>query len=315
MNKTVCVFFLFVELIIPSFLNAQTNPKMFEEGIISTADYDTHPAFSPTGDTLFFVKCAPDFSTWTIYVSYKINGSWSQPEVAEFSGYMDADPFFTKDGNTLYFISCRPVNPGDTAKTDLDIWKVVKTNNGWSKPFHLDPPLNSNADEFYPSVTKDGTIYFGSQREGGKGTCDIYKSELINGEYKEAENLGDAINTPDNEYEPFISSDEKFLIFMATRPQELVNGDLYISYNENGSWTKAEKLPEPFNSGAIEFSPKVTWDGKHFVFSSTRNIYSKKFSKAETTDEYNNRIRSAGNGLGDIYIIDASEVEFLNKKK
>jgi Tol biopolymer transport system component len=309
------IFLFIFFIIVPQFILSQnSNPKMFGEGIISTGDYDTHPAFSPTGDTLFFVKCSPDFSTWTIYVSYNENGNWTEPEVAEFSGYMDADPFFTKDGKTIFFISGRPLN-NDTTKTDLDIWKVTKTEDGWSDPIRLDSPLNSNEDEFYPTVTKKGTIYFGSSRAGGFGSCDIYKSELFNGEYKSVENLGDAINTPDNEYEPFISSDESFLIFMSTRPQGLSNADLYISYNENANWTKAEKLSEHFNSDAIEFSPKITWDGKYFVFSSTRNIHQKNPAKTETTEEYNKRIRNAGNGLGDIYIIDISAVEFMKKKQ
>lgn len=305
------IFTLFVYNYLFGQSNSQQHLKVFQEGIISTGDYDTHPAFSPTGDTLFFVKCSPDFNSWTIFVSYNINNKWSQPEVAEFSGYMDADPFFSKDGNTLFFISNRPVTESDSLKSDLDIWKVEKSENGWSKPIHLDPPINSSEDEFYPTFSNNGTMYFGSSRKGGFGSCDIYKSELKNGEYKEAINLGEKINTSDNEYEPYISPDESFMIFMATYPKGLSNADLYISYNENGNWTKAEKLPYPYNSTAIDFSPKITWDGKHYLFSSTRNFYKKNNLKSETTEQYNYRIRNVGNGMGDIYVIDINQVNFL----
>src|SRR6187549_2468702 len=76
-----------------------STPKIFAEGLISTGDYDSHPEFSITGDTLYFVKSGPDVSKWTICVSYYKNKKWTAPEVAPFSGqYMDADPFFTKDG-------------------------------------------------------------------------------------------------------------------------------------------------------------------------------------------------------------------------
>ncbi len=140
-------------------------PRIFAEGVISTGDYDTHPAFSPDGNTLYFVKMAPDVSKWTMFVSYFKNGKWSEPEIASFSGqYWDADPYFTKEGNTLYFISNRPLKDGDPQKSDFDIWKVEKTKEGWSKPIRLGPPINSETSEYYPTVADNGSMYFGSGR-------------------------------------------------------------------------------------------------------------------------------------------------------
>ena len=107
-----------------------SEPRIFAEGVISSGDHDSHPAFSPDGDTLYFVRMAPDFSKWTIFVSYYKSGKWSEPEIAPFSGqYWDADPFFTQDGNTLYFISNRPLKEGEPQK-DFDIWKIAKMKNG-----------------------------------------------------------------------------------------------------------------------------------------------------------------------------------------
>ena len=283
-----------------------TQPKLFGEGIISVGDYDSHPEFSITGDTLYFVKSGPDVSKWTICVSYYKNKKWSIPEVASFSGqYMDADPFFTKDGRTLYFTSNRPIRPG-TSKEDMDIWKLEKTIKGWSEPIWLNEPFNSDKSEYYPTIADNGTLYFGSRREGGKGGADIYKSELANGKYQPPVNLGDAINTSGSEYEPLISSDEKFLIFLAARPDDLVNADLFISYNTNEQWTPAEKLPFPFNTEVTEFSPKITRDRKYFFFGSTRNINPSTTPKRETMADVQKRIHSAGNGLCDIYQIDFS---------
>lgn len=68
-------------------------PAMFGEGLISTGDYESHPAFTPDGKTLYFVKSNPTFDFWTIVVSHLVNGKWSAPETAPFSGqYADADP-------------------------------------------------------------------------------------------------------------------------------------------------------------------------------------------------------------------------------
>ena len=69
-----------------------SKPAIFAEGVISTGDYETHPAFSPTGDTLVFLKGAPDMSTWTLCISYLKNGTWSSPVIAAFSGqYIDGE--------------------------------------------------------------------------------------------------------------------------------------------------------------------------------------------------------------------------------
>lgn len=287
-----------------------TSPRVFAPGVISTGDYESHPAFSPTGDTLFFFKCAPDFSTWTICVSYFKNETWTSPEVASFSGqYMDADPFFTKDGRTLYFISNRPLHEGDSAKIDMDIWKIELAKRGWSNLIHLEAPINSSADEYYPTIADNETMYFGSERSGGKGGSDIYRSRLINGTDSAVENLGDSINTADNEYEPFIAPDESYLIFMATRPNGLKNGDLYMSRNQNGNWTKGLKLQPPVNSTGTEWSPKVTRDGKYFFFGSTRNTFDVVHHPKELTADFIKRLRAPGNGLGDIY-----QVDFLTLK-
>lgn len=248
-------------------------PMIFGDHIISTVNaYETHPSFSPSGDTVYFLKCAPDISTSSIYMSHKKKGQWSAPSQLIFSGkYFDADPFVTKDGNTLYFTSNRPVNNGDTVKADTDIWKVVKTSGtAWSKPIHLGAVVNSDQAEHYPTIADNGNMYFGSERAGGTGGADIYYSGLVNGQFSSPVNLG-ALNSVANEYEPFIAPDESWIIFMATIPNGLSNADFFISYRVKGTWSAPVKLKSPVNSSATEWAPHITRDGKYFFFGSTRN--------------------------------------------
>src|SRR5262249_39366031 len=61
-------------------------PALFAEGVVSTGEYESHPAFTPDGRTLCFVRSSPAFTGWTIYVTDYADGRWTAPKVASFSG-------------------------------------------------------------------------------------------------------------------------------------------------------------------------------------------------------------------------------------
>ncbi len=284
-------------------------PTLFAGGSISTGDSESHPAFTPDGKTLYFLKNSPTFNFWTIVVSHFKDGKWSTPEVAPFSGqYRDADPFITADGSKIFFISDRPVagkTKGEDGR-DLDIWMMEKISAGWSEPKNLGVPVNSNGSEWYPTVAADGTLYFGSDRPGGKGRTDLYRSRLVGDKYAEPENLGDAINTEFDEFEPYVAPDQSYLIFMAGHPDGRGGYDLYLTYQRGGFWTKPVNLGDRINSSGNEYSPKVSPDGKYFFWTSTRGFGSAAQGKHLTYQELSTKLRNARNGLCDIYQIDLS---------
>jgi hypothetical protein len=280
-------------------------PALFAEGIISTGDYETHPAFSPGGDTVYFLKCMPNLSASAICVSYRNDNGWTSPSIVSFSGkYFDIDPFVTKDGNTIYFVSNRPFNKTDTLNSSWDIWKTKRNGNSWSEPVHLDSQINSIADEHYPTLSDNGTLYFGSERNGGRGGADIYCATSTNdGSFAAVVNLGDSINSSSSEYEAFIAPDETYIICMAT-PNTLSNADLYISYKTNDAWSRLNKIDGPANSSTTDWGPKVTRDGRYFFFGSTRASQTTIPGNPETISTYERRLRMPGNGLSDIYYMD-----------
>lgn len=287
-------------------------PKLFAEGVISTGDFESHPAFTPDGRTLYFLKNVPDFSFWTIVVSNFRDGRWQEPEVVPFSGqYSDADPFITPDGSRLYFISTRPLDAkAGGAPKDLDIWVAERTAGGWGEPRNLGAPVNSPGAEWYPTVATDGTIYFGSDREGGKGRTDIYRARLVNGRYERAENLGEEINTQFNEFEPLVAPDQSFLIFMCGGRQDARGGfDLYLSHNRDGRWTKPTNLGDQINSPNNEYSPALSPDGKYFFWTSARRADTQTPPQRLDYRGLSARLRGPRNGLGDIYQIDLSALK------
>lgn len=282
---------------------AAHSPQLFGENTISTGDDESHPHFTADGKTLYFLKNTPIFDHWTIVVSREQNGKWTTPEVAPFSGqYADADPFITVDGQHFFFISTRPVD--GKPKEETDIWMMKKSGTGWSEPEHL-AAVNSEASEWFPTVSKNGNLYFGSERPGGKGRCDIYCSKLVDGKYGPPENLGEPLNSSANEVEPFIAPDESYLIFAGTSLPETKGAyDLYISLRRDGQWSKPRNLGDQINSPGWDFSPKVSPDGKWFFFTSNRSFTGKPLEKRLNYSELLKKLHNPGNGLRDIYKID-----------
>jgi Tol biopolymer transport system component len=283
------------------------SPTLLGPGVISTGDDESHAALSPDGDRLYFLKNSPTFDHWTIVTSQWKQSQWTYPTVASFSGrWSDADPFLTEDGSKLYFISTRPVDA--TPKTDTDLWTVSKdASGGWGTPVHLGPNVNSPESEWFPTVTRDGTLYFGSERAGGLGGADIWRSRKVNGVYQAPENLGGPINTPAGEFEPMVSPDESFLVFAAIGKKGGLGAfDLWISFNQSGRWSDPVRLDETINSPAWDFAPRLTPDGRTLLFTSSRGSVGQALDHPVTYEELLSRLHSPGNGLRDIYYVSVS---------
>lgn len=254
-------------------------PEIFAPGIVSTQEDEINSLFSPDGKEFYF-SIDTKRNNSKAGKSYKImfmkeeEKGWTKPQTAPFSGkYMDADMCISFDGKKMFFCSDRPLQGNGAPKKDSDIWMVGKTGNGWSKPKNLGPGVNSDKNEWHPSITKDGTIYFSSSCEGGKGASDLYCSRYGNGSYEKAENLGGPINTQYREGDIFIAPDESYLIVMSSdRPEGYGSGDLYISFHKkDGSWTKAKNMGEKINTGSLEYCPMLSHGGKYLFFTSRRS--------------------------------------------
>ena len=135
-------------------------------------------------------------------------------------------------------------------------------------------PVNSGESEFYPSLTKDGTLYFQSQRPDSRGSKDIYRSRPVDGKYKKIENVGDVINSELFEGDVLIAPDEDYMIYSVDRPDGFGRGDLYISFRaENDVWTTPKNMGDRINSEYNENCPILSPDGKFLFFTRNDDIY------------------------------------------
>jgi hypothetical protein len=248
-------------------------PKLFAPGFVSTDRRELNSVFSPDGNELYFAYSDGKGNYEIVVTRRGTDGRWTEPETASFSKeYSNVDLALSHDGKRVYFGSNRPRSGGETPEEGFGLWMALRKGNGWGEPTNLGEAINSGEHQIYPTVTRDGTLYFQARREGGFGGSDIYRSRLVDGVYGTPENLGPAINTEANEGDVFIAPDESYLVVSTYgRDDSLGRGDLYVSFrNDDGSWTPVKNMGKPINSEAIDFCPMLSPDGKHLFFSSAR---------------------------------------------
>jgi outer membrane protein OmpA-like peptidoglycan-associated protein/tetratricopeptide (TPR) repeat protein len=173
------------------------------------------------------------------------------------------------DGKYLFFAGCdRPDGFGS-----CDIYWAKRSGNSWLEPENLGEVVNSPSWDSQPSFSSDGkTLYFASKRSGGKGSSDIWKTELrSDGSWSEPVNLGDSINTPYEEMSPFIHPDGQTLYFASRGHPGMGGYDLFYSRKkEDGSWSKAKNLGYPINTQADEMVVIVNAKGDKAFISSDK---------------------------------------------
>lgn len=251
----------------------------FAPDVISDGNEQWRITFTPDGKTAYFAE-SPEFFPFTrkatIYESHLVQGEWTTPVVAPFSGtYGDIDPFLSPNGERLYFSSIRPVD--GVLRGDIDLWYVERIAQGWSEPVHLGPEVNSPVDELYPSVDARGTLYFASGPlfpQPGRH-FDIYSAERSGDGFAPRVALPAAINNAPVaggglqdawEFNPEISVDGKTLVFTSLRPGGYGLGDLYVSRLQGGSWSAARNVGPLVNTAADEYHPTLSRNRQQLYF-------------------------------------------------
>lgn len=132
-----------------------------------------------------------------IYFS-EVNGksfSKSKPFTYNNDTYSCAHPSLSADGTILYFSSDMPGTFGGQ-----DIWMCKKNGDGWDKPVNLGFDINTSGDEVFPSVKKDGTLYFSSNGLPGFGDLDIFSAKQTNGKWLLNRNEGLYLNSKADDF-------------------------------------------------------------------------------------------------------------------
>lgn len=270
------------------------NFRITNLGSAVNSEYDEHsPVVSADESILIFtsnkpgtgnVKSPDGLFNEDIYMSEWREGKWLPAlNIGKKVNTIvnDASISITPDGRTL--LAYR--NNGGSG----DLYISVFDEEGWGKLNKLPKPVNSTYNETHGTFSDNGnTIYFTSDRPNGFGGKDIYVArKLPSGEWGKPRNLGNKINTPEDEDSPFIHSDGKTLYFASEGHTSIGGFDVFYStVNDSNQWSVPINVGYPINTPDDDLFYIPTADGQRVYYASKRK---------------------GGFGRSDIYIIEFPE--------
>ncbi len=220
-----------------------------------------------------FISLLNDFSE-DFYYSEKQNGEW-QPAINLGPPINSIDnegaAHFSADGRWVYYTFCN-----SDPSQGCDIYVAQKIGNQWLNPKNLGSTVNSRYWDSQPCLSNDGkTLYFSSGRPGGQGGTDIWFSVWLEEEKKWStpQNMGPPINTPGNEYSPFIHADDQTFYFSSDFLPGFGGFDLFVSrLQPDGTWSEPQNLGYPINTSKDEVNIFVNTKGTHAYINSQNEI-------------------------------------------
>lgn len=179
----------------------------------------------------------------------------------------ESSPTFSPDGKTVIFARGNTGKAKDSKNVDLYMSKNI--NGEWTVPAML--PINDSlAYDMSPAFSRDGkTLYFASDRAGGSGGSDLYRTNIdASGRFSKPVNMGKDINTPGEEMFPYVAEGGK-LYFASDGHPGLGKLDLFSATRSQGV-ISIENLGLPFNSPQDDFGLVFYQNLKKGFFSSNR---------------------------------------------
>lgn len=248
---------------------AYKNPVPFEPKNlgpnINTPDAEYLPTLTADGEVLIYTAFRGGQEDF--YSSQKVNGEWQpgKPMEAVNTPNNEGAQSISADGKFLVFTACHRRD----GVGGCDLFFAELKNGKWTAVRNLGSPVNTPGWESQPSLSSDGkTLFFTSERSGGKGGKDIWVSQRQpNGKWNDPNNLGAPVNTPGDEQSPFMHADGQTLYFMSNGHPGMGGFDLYLSRKQaDGTWGEPQNLGYPINSDGNEGALSVSLDGTTAYF-------------------------------------------------
>ncbi|PID88128.1 MAG: hypothetical protein CSB06_01415 [Bacteroidia bacterium] len=153
---------------------------------------------------------------------------------------------------------------------DDDIYEVHKEGSKWGKPKKI-KAINSKSKDCYPVLSPDGnTLYFASNRAGGKGGMDIYFAQKKSNDSWGAPQLVSGINTEEDEISPFLHPNGNF--YFVSKGHNSIGGfDIFTAkQTAPGNFSEVTNIGMPINDVRDDLSFFMTRDEKRAFVASER---------------------------------------------
>ena len=187
-----------------------------------------------------------DYKMDNICFSKKTEGKWTEPKniTRQLGAKSRVVPVtISADGTELYLVR----DDNDNGNIYISHYK----NDRWTKMEPLNKNINTKNWESHATITVDGkTLYFTSDRKGGFGRLDIYRSDRDEkGDWGPAVNLGSTINTKYDEETPIILNDSKTMYFSSQGHYCMGGFDaFYTTLLANNTWSAPLNVGYPINT-------------------------------------------------------------------
>jgi outer membrane protein OmpA-like peptidoglycan-associated protein/tetratricopeptide (TPR) repeat protein len=278
------------------------SPKVL--ATISTGQNEYLPYLSPDETIFLFTRTMPNQSKDKVYATDREkevfmiakkqkDGGWDKGEAMEYpfnESSNEGGACLTIDNKHLFYTISK-MEGG--MQPNADIYYSDFVDGAWTE---IKKVPNINDPVFWdsqPSISADGnTLYFASDRPGGSGKVDLWKSERdpATRQWKKPVNLGPRINTPGIEKCPFIHSDSETLYYSSDGLYGFGGLDIfYVRKDEKGNWLEPENIGSPINSADDDAGFFVSTDGQYGYFCSYSN---------------EGKVRGQGVGKYDVYYFD-----------
>ncbi|MBL0343088.1 MAG: tetratricopeptide repeat protein [Bacteroidetes bacterium] len=180
---------------------------------------------------------------------------------------------FSPDYKLMVFTRC---SQSEEFSLDCEMYLSKWEDGKWGKPNKLSTEVNLEGfTSTQPAIEARGadgySLYFVSNRPGGKGKLDIWKSEFNAAlQFSPAANLGEPINTFDDEMTPFFDTPNQTLYFSSYGHTGLGGMDIFKSVKANGTFSLPENLGPGYNTSVNDVYFTLNRDNKSGTLSSNR---------------------------------------------